>query len=170
MKIAIIGKMGSGKSTFATKLGKALQTPVTHMDKIYHHKDWSHISRDELVKRIDEIMKSPDWIIDGNYQHTLDQRLNKADAIVFFDIPTILCILRVFKRTIIKHPEVQDKVDGLHDKVSWKLIKLVLTYKRNEVLHKLNQLQHTKDVFIVHNDSDAVKLISRLKLSSNPRS
>lgn len=32
-RIAVIGLPGSGKSTFATRLGKTLRIPVHHLDK-----------------------------------------------------------------------------------------------------------------------------------------
>ncbi|MFW5904155.1 MAG: AAA family ATPase [Candidatus Saliniplasma sp.] len=35
MKIAIIGSPGSGKSTFAKKLGKKLNIPVYHLDSYF---------------------------------------------------------------------------------------------------------------------------------------
>ena len=39
-----------------------------------------------------EILRHPEWIIDGNYQRTLDIRMKKADTIILFDLPTELCL------------------------------------------------------------------------------
>ena len=39
-RIIIIGKPGSGKSTLALKLGKKLDLPVVHIDKIYWTEGW----------------------------------------------------------------------------------------------------------------------------------
>ncbi len=37
----IIGKPGSGKSTFAKQLSTILSLPVYHIDQYYFHSDWS---------------------------------------------------------------------------------------------------------------------------------
>lgn len=155
--------MGSGKSTFATKLGKVTGIEVTHMDRVYHKEDWSHITREELIGQIDKVLKKDSWIIDGNYQHTIDQRLQAADTIIFFDIPLIICTYRAIKRAFIRNPEVKDKMEGLKDKVSWELIKLILLYNKNDTLKKLNILKKEKQVFIVKNNSDMINLLKKFK-------
>ena len=39
-RIAVIGIPGSGKSTFANKLGNNLGRPIIHLDKEYWTNDW----------------------------------------------------------------------------------------------------------------------------------
>ncbi|MEO6509035.1 MAG: AAA family ATPase [Patescibacteria group bacterium] len=161
MKITIIGKMGAGKSTFATKLGKATGIEATHMDKIYYRRDWSHITREELVKEIERVFQRKNWIIDGNYQHTIDQRLNAADTIIYFNLPTYLCLYRAVKRAFIKNDFVKDKIEGLPNKVSWKLLKLIATYKSKENSQKIAALRKNKQIYIIKNDKDA-KIVLQL--------
>ena len=78
-KIIIIGCPGSGKTYFAKELSEILNKKVFHMDNLYWNKDRTHISRDELVGIIDEIMEQSDWIIDGNYISTIEQRVKRDD-------------------------------------------------------------------------------------------
>ncbi len=47
-KILIIGCSGSGKSTFAKKLGIKLNIPIYHMDMIWHNADRTTITIEEL--------------------------------------------------------------------------------------------------------------------------
>ena len=39
-----------------------------------------------------EILNYEDWIIDGNYLRTLPMRLQKADTVFLFDLPSEACI------------------------------------------------------------------------------
>ena len=39
-----------------------------------------------------EILREEEWIIDGNYQRTLEVRMKECDTIILFDLPTEICI------------------------------------------------------------------------------
>ena len=80
-QIIIIGCPGSGKTYFAKQLSEILQIELFHMDNIYWKKDKTHISREELVCRVDEIMSQSEWTLDGNYISTIEQRIKGADII-----------------------------------------------------------------------------------------
>ena len=91
-KIIIIGCPGSGKTTFAEKLSKATGLPLFHLDAIWHKPDRTHISRDELDERIADIFTLDGWIIDGNYNRTIEMRLRECDTVFLFDLPTEICL------------------------------------------------------------------------------
>lgn len=91
-KIMIIGSPGSGKSTFARKLRDKSGLPLFYLDMIKHKPDRTEILREEFNIKLAEIIKLPEWIIDGNYQRTLEVRMEKADTIILFDLPTEVCL------------------------------------------------------------------------------
>lgn len=91
-KIMIIGSPGSGKSTFARKLRDKSGLPLFYLDMIKHKPDRTEILREEFNIKLAEIIKMPEWIIDGNYQRTLEARMEKADTIILFDLPTEVCL------------------------------------------------------------------------------
>src|SRR3989344_3359032 len=100
-RILIIGISGSGKSTFANKLGKTLKREVIHLDKVYypHPFRWEHTqSRDEWKQTVRNLVVKNKWIIDGHYNSTLSIRIPRADIIIFFNFSKILCLYRVCKR------------------------------------------------------------------------
>ena len=73
-QIIIIGCPGSGKTYFAKQLSEILQIELFHMDNIYWKKDKTHISREELVCRVDEMMSQSEWILDENFYFVRAER------------------------------------------------------------------------------------------------
>lgn len=91
-KVIVIGCPGSGKTTFAEKLNKLTGLPLYYLDAIWHKPDKTHIPREEFDQRISEIFATPEWIIDGNYNRTIETRLKECDTVFLFDLPTEICI------------------------------------------------------------------------------
>ena len=91
-KIIIIGCPGSGKTTFAEKLQRVTNLPLYYLDAIWHKPDRTHISREEYDKKLSEIFQTEEWIIDGNYNRTIKERIQKSDTIFLFDLPTDVCL------------------------------------------------------------------------------
>lgn len=91
-KIIVIGCPGSGKTTFAKRLGEAMRLPIYHLDAIWHKPDKTHIPREEFDLRQEEIFATEEWIIDGNYRRTVEMRVNACDTVILFDLPTKVCI------------------------------------------------------------------------------
>ena len=91
-KIIVIGCPGSGKTTFAEQLRDKLLLPLFYLDAIWHKPDRTHISREEFDARLGEMLAGESWIIDGNYSRTLERRIAACDTVIFFDLPTEICI------------------------------------------------------------------------------
>lgn len=91
-KVIVIGCPGSGKTTFAEKLNKLTGLPLYYLDAIWHKPDKTHIPREEFDQRISEIFATPEWIIDGNYNRTIEMRLKECDTVFLFDLPTEVCL------------------------------------------------------------------------------
>lgn len=105
-KIIIIGCPGSGKTTFANKLADKTRTELFYLDKIWHLPDKTNVSREEFDRKLAEILEKPEWIIDGNYQRTLETRMKACDTVIFFDLPTEVCIQGAIERIGKARPEM----------------------------------------------------------------
>lgn len=62
-KIAIIGLPGSGKSTFAIKLGKFIGAPVHHLDRHMFEAGGKKKDRQELLSIEQAIVYEESWIV-----------------------------------------------------------------------------------------------------------
>jgi len=164
-KILIIGSSGSGKSTFANKLGKALNREVVHLDKVYYKSGWQedHSTRDEWKQKVRDLVSKDRWIIDGHYNSTLNIRIPAADTIIFFDFSKLTCLYRVLKRAMDK-AQPFDKPEGNFNKLSWNLIKKIIIFSKKKVWNHLEPYKDTKKIFVVKNSKEAENLLKKLAI------
>lgn len=80
------------KLLFSKKLAKTVNLPLYNLDTLYWKSDATHITREELIQKQQEIFKKDEWIIDGNFRNTLELRIAQAELIYYFDIPREICI------------------------------------------------------------------------------
>lgn len=91
-KIVVIGCPGSGKSTFARKLRDKTGLPLYYLDQMWHRPDKTNVLKEEFDVKLTGILKSERWILDGNYNRTLEMRLKKCDTVFLLDLPLDVCI------------------------------------------------------------------------------
>ena len=91
-KVMVIGSPGAGKSTFARKLRDFTGLPLYYLDMLWHKPDQTTISREEFDAKLNKILKQNSWIIDGNYQRTLEARIKECDTVFLMDFPLDVCI------------------------------------------------------------------------------
>jgi len=140
-RVAIVGCGGSGKSYVARELGRLLNLPVTHMDAIYFDNQWNPLpmERFEAVQR--ELVVAPRWVIDGNYNSTVQVRLEAADTVVFMDLATHVCLWGILSRQL-RHGSGQNDQNGVYNRITCDVLRYVLGYRRRmrpRVLAKIDQ-------------------------------
>ena len=158
-RILIIGCGGSGKSTLARALGEKTGLPVVHLDKLFWKPGWIESTREEIDQKIQAEMAKPCWIMDGNYNRTMSERLRHCDTVIYLDFSRMACILGVIKRVLTTYGRVRpDMGDGCPERFDWEFLKWVWNYNRDKRDPNYRRLKETdKAEIIVLKNRTAVK-------------
>jgi adenylate kinase family enzyme len=100
-RVAIIASAsGCGKSTVGRALAESLGVPYVELDAIHHQPGWTELDADELRRRVEPIVAGQRWVIDGSYRGKLgDLVLERADTVVWLDLPRRVWLPRLLRRT-----------------------------------------------------------------------
>ena len=159
-KIIVIGCPGAGKSTFSRKLRDKLSLPLHYLDMLWHKPDKTNYTREEFDEKLSLILKTDKWIIDGNYNRTLEMRLSACDTVFLLDFPTEVCLQGVESRIGIKREEmpwVEEEFDSEFKEwiINFANDKLPYIY---ELLEKYND----KNIIIFKSREDSNRSLSEL--------
>ena len=100
-KIAVVGTSGSGKTTVARELARRLGVLHVELDALFHGPGWTETPVEEFRRRVVAATEGSGWVMDGNYESSLgDLVLERADTVVWLDLPLPVALSRVTRRTI----------------------------------------------------------------------
>lgn len=154
-KILIIGCGGSGKSTLARKLGDALNLPVIHLDLHFWKSGWVESPDEEFNPKVEEMLKQPEWIMDGNFGSTIPLRSEYADTIIFLDTSRFTQLYGIFSRVIKYYGRTrEDLPKGCPEKFDWSFTKWVYNYNKHnrpKILAFLETLKDRRKIIILKN-------------------
>ncbi len=152
-RILIIGLNGAGKSTLARMLGEKLNIEVVHLDKYYFKSNWQAVSKQEWQEIIDQILSKKEWIIDGTYMSSFDQRVLLADTIIYLNFNRLFCLYRIIKRTL-NRTQPFDKIEGNLNKIDYALIEKIIKYPKDKILQKVRSFEGSKKVLVFKNSKE----------------
>lgn len=128
-RILVIGPAGSGKTYVSQMISEKRSLPIIHLDQYFHQPNWEPPDMDEWKTRVADLAQSDKWVMDGNYNSTMTDRLEKADFLIWLNLSRSICILRTFLRTIkywrAKRPEC---AEGCYERFDWEFIKFQWTW------------------------------------------
>ena len=107
-KIILVGSGGSGKSWLSERIAALTGYRLYHLDRELWQPGWVMPSKEEKIAKQREMIKGDKWIIDGNYNSTMELRFAAADLVIFLDINRVACILSAVKRTGKKRADLPD--------------------------------------------------------------
>lgn len=159
-KILVLGCSGSGKSTFARKLHEIVGLPLIHLDRIWWKPDRTHITRSEFDVRLEEIISTDRWIIDGDYSRTYEKRMAACDMVFFLDFSEEVCMNGITQRVGEKRPDIP----WVENTLDPELVRHVCDYHNDNrpVLYELFQKYREKQILIFHTREEADGYLHKL--------
>lgn len=174
-KIVIIGSPGAGKSTLAQELGRVLDIHVYHLDRYFWQPNWKEYPRQDRIEiEQQSILTNPQWIVEGSYFGSSDNRLRAADTIIFLDTPCLQCLYRVIARHIKWHGRTRiDLPDECTDRLDiirlakilyfpYKYRKWILT-KGKELEQQAKNTSSEKTFKVLTSSKETKKFLKSLK-------
>lgn len=161
IKIIIIGSPGSGKSTFARKLRDITDIPLYYLDMIWHKPDRTNISQEEFDTQLNDILQKDRWIIDGNYQRTLETRLEKCDTVFLMDFPIDVCLSGAESRIGKK----REDLPWIEHEFDEEFRQWIIDFPENrltQIYQKIEKYRHNKDIIIFKSRKEADEYLDSL--------
>lgn len=165
-RIAIFGRPGSGKSTFALKLSQQLGLPLHHVDKIFFKEYWVKQDNEVFLNLLQSIIQTSQWIIDGNSLKSLEMRYATADLVILFMLPRWKCFLRILKRRFERrNPKIDDRAPDCPERIGKDLIQYTWTFKKRlwPLLDDLKKKYPDTKLIVIPSDREARILLDKLK-------
>ncbi|MBA2718024.1 MAG: adenylate kinase [Chloroflexi bacterium] len=115
----VVGAAGSGKTTFAHRLAALTGVPRIELDALNWGPGWAAVELAVFRERVTAATAGDTWVVDGNYSVVRDIYLNRADTIVWLDLPLSTCLIRVIRRTA-RRARAGEELWGTGNRESWR--------------------------------------------------
>ncbi len=74
--------------------------PFVELDSIFHQPGWAPLPAEEFRRRVAEIAAADGWVIDGNYSAVRPLVWDRADTVLWLDLPRRTVMRQVAWRTL----------------------------------------------------------------------
>ena len=162
----VVGSGGAGKSVLAREIGARTGLPVIHLDALFWQPGWVETPRERWREIQREALAGPDWVVDGNYGGTLDERLALADVVVLLDYSRLTCLLGVVVRWLRHRGKSRpDMAPGCPERLKLDFLGYVWAYparRRPSVLAKVHAFGKDDALVRLHNRREAREWVATL--------
>jgi adenylate kinase family enzyme len=99
-RVLVYGVTGSGKSVLARRVAARLGLPYVEVDELTWEPGWVPVADEIQRERIMAICAGDRWVLDHAYGKWLDVPLARADLVVGLDLPRLVSLTRLVRRTL----------------------------------------------------------------------
>lgn len=156
-RILIIGCPGAGKSTLSKELGQLLNIEVLHLDKIYWDPNWVVVDKHVFERKLDLELEKDMWIIDGNYNKTMEKRMARCDLIIYLDYDTQTCLQSYYER--VSSGAVKEFItEGCIEEIDNEFIEFIKNYNKEFKEINYQRILSSKKNYIIFENRDEKNL------------
>ena len=92
--------LGIGQDHAGALAGSRVGCGHIELDAIFHQPGWTPLDDDTFRARVSEVTEPARWVVDGNYSTVRDIVWDRADTVVWFDLPYVTVMARTIRRTV----------------------------------------------------------------------
>lgn len=158
-KVIVIGSPGAGKSTFARKLRDATNLPLYYLDMLWHKSDRTTVSAQEFDQQLDLLLEKDRWIIDGNYQRTLERRVKACDTVFLMDYSLEVCLSGAESRV----GQVREDLPWQETDFNPEFKQWIIDFEKDQlpyIYQLLDQYQDSKEIVIFKTRAESEEYLS----------
>ena len=97
-RVLVAGTSGSGKTTLAARIGEVLTLPHVEIDGLFHGPDWT--KRTEFEADVEAFTSRLAWVTEWQYPEARALLAERADLLVWLDLPRWTVMRQVVRRTL----------------------------------------------------------------------
>lgn len=109
-RILLAGTSGSGKTTVAGRVAALLGIPHVEMDSLHHGPQWT--PREEFLADVESFSSGPAWVTEWQYDKVRPLLADRADLVVWLDLPRRTVMRQVVVRTLARKIRRQELWNG----------------------------------------------------------
>jgi len=100
-RVIVLGNSCAGKTTFAVRLSKHLNSKHIELDALFWEANWKEADNDVFRSRVADELTIDTWIVDGNYRSKLkDLVWPYADTVIWLDPSLSIVLVRFLLRSL----------------------------------------------------------------------
>jgi adenylate kinase family enzyme len=119
-RILVAGTSGAGKTTLARRVAALLDLPHIEIDALFHGPRWT--PRDTFQSEVHRFSAGSCWVTEWQYSQVRAILAQRADLLVWLDLPRALVMRQVIRRTVRRRLNRQVLWNGNCEPPLWTLL------------------------------------------------
>ncbi|HVQ19026.1 MAG TPA: AAA family ATPase [Actinomycetes bacterium] len=120
-RVLVAGTSGSGKTTLAATVGEVLGLPHVEIDALFHGPGWT--PRASFIADVDAFTRQDRWVTEWQYSAVRDLLADRADLLVWLDLPRVRVMRQVIRRTLRRRVRRQPLWNGNLEPALWTVLR-----------------------------------------------
>jgi len=120
-RILVAGTSGAGKTTVARRVAAVFNIPHIEIDALFHGPDWT--PRDTFESEVHRFSAGSCWVTEWQYSRVRGILAQRADLLIWLDLPRALVMRQVIGRTVRRRLNRQVLWNGNVEPPLWTILR-----------------------------------------------